>query len=53
MRIAVTVLSVALMIVSVMPGQIGAQVLDPQFLIGGVVADDDHGKSRGIGVDAP
>jgi hypothetical protein len=34
MRIAVTALGVALMIVSVMPVQIGAQVLDPQSLIG-------------------
>ncbi len=34
MRIAVTALSVFLMIVSVMPGQIGAQALDPQSLIG-------------------
>ena len=33
MRIAVT-LAVALMIVIVMPGQIGAQALDPQSLIG-------------------
>lgn len=34
MRIAVAALSVALMVVSVMPVQIGAQTLDPQSLIG-------------------
>ena len=34
MRIAVVALSVALMIVCVIPGQIGAQALDPQTLIG-------------------
>jgi hypothetical protein len=34
MRIALTALSVALMIATVMTGQIGAQILDPQSLIG-------------------
>lgn len=34
MRIAVTALSVVLMIAAIMPGQIGAQALDPQSLIG-------------------